>query len=31
MEGNPVFTPIDPDKLSFGYKRKALEAVNLIK
>ena len=31
MEGNPVVTPIDPGILSYEYKRKALEVVNLIK
>ena len=31
MEGKPVVTPSDPDILSYEYKRKALEVVNLIK
>ena len=31
MEGKPVITPIDPDALSFKYKRNVIEEVNLIK
>ena len=31
MEGNPFVTPIDPETLSYEDKRKALEAVNLVK
>ena len=31
MEGNIVFTPIDPDTLSYKDRRKALDSVNLIK
>ena len=31
MLGKPVETQINPDKLSFDDKRKALETVNLIK
>ena len=31
MEGKTVVTPIYPDTLSYRYKRKALEEVNLIK
>ena len=30
MEGKPVFTPIDQDKLSFEGEVKALKVVNLI-
>ena len=30
-EGNPVVTPIDYDKLSYEDKRKALDAIKLIK
>ena len=31
VEGKPSITPIDPDTLSYKDRRKALEAVNLIK
>ena len=31
IEGKPVATYINPDTLSYRYKRKGLEAVNLIK
>ena len=30
MEGNPAFTPIYPDTLSYEDKMKALDSVNLI-